>query len=149
MQSIYEDRARSPVFFLSQDDKARIPIGLPAANKQAPFLMMMSRRVRLPDHDFVVATRHKLIPSVYAAAKIDDNGVTYSGPTYVAIRSGKHDKSDASTHAYDFESLIDLPEFKEVIKMPDDQVKPVVIISVDGGPDENPRFEYNMFFPFF
>ena len=28
------------VFFLSQDDKARVPIGITAANKQAPFLCM-------------------------------------------------------------------------------------------------------------
>jgi hypothetical protein len=127
------------VFYLSQDDKCRVPLGLPAATKQSPFLMMMEYRVQLPDHDFVVAPRHKLIPSVYAAAKIDENGVTYSGPTYIAIRSGKHDSSTASTHAHDFDSLFDLNEFRDVIKTEDGLMKPIVIISVDGGPDENPR----------
>ena len=131
-----------PVFFLSQDDKSRVPIGLPAATKQAPFLMTMERRVRLPDHDFVVAGSHKLIPSVYAAAKIDpDNGVTYSGPTFIAIRSAKHDSSNPSTHSFDFDSLYSLDEFKTVCKTSDGKPKPIVIISVDGGPDENPRFE--------
>ena len=129
-----------PVFFLSQDDKCRVPIGLPAANKQAPFLMSMERRVRLPDHDFVVATRHKLIPSVYAAAKISESSVTYSGPTFITIRSGKHDSSNAASHASDFDRLFKLDDFADVMRMNDGKLKPVVIISVDGGPDENPRY---------
>lgn len=51
---------------LSQDDKARVPLGITAANRQGPLLMHLDYRVRLPDHDFTVAKGHKLIPSVYA-----------------------------------------------------------------------------------
>lgn len=47
------------VFFISQDDKARVPIGVTAANKQAPLLMHMEYRIKLPDHDWVIAERHK------------------------------------------------------------------------------------------
>lgn len=39
------------ILFTSQDKKARVPIGITAANKQAPFLMNMEYRIRLPDHD--------------------------------------------------------------------------------------------------
>jgi len=53
-------------FCLSQDDKAKVNIGLVAANKQSPMLMHLDYRVQLPDHDFVIAAKHKLIPSVYA-----------------------------------------------------------------------------------
>ncbi|CAF1516241.1 unnamed protein product [Rotaria sordida] len=60
------------VFFLSQDDKARVPIGLPAARKQAPLLMHLEYKISIPDHDFVVALGHKLIPSVYAACVINE-----------------------------------------------------------------------------
>lgn len=74
------------VFFLSQDDKARVPLGLPAANKQAPILMHLDYVVRLPDHDWVISEGHKLIPSVYAACVIKDGSVSYSGPTFIAIR---------------------------------------------------------------
>ena len=44
-------------------------------------IYIMCYQVRLMDHDFVVAPRHKLIPSVYAVCNIDpDNGkMTYSG----------------------------------------------------------------------
>lgn len=127
-------------FFLSQDDKARIPLGLSAANKQVPILMSMREEVRLPDHDFVVATRHKLIPSVYAACRIEKSCVSYSGPTYIAIRSGKHDKSTAKSHARDFRDLCNLGHFRDVMMSEDGtSVKPVVALSVDGGPDECPR----------
>ena len=54
------------VTFLSQDAKARVPIGITAANKQAPLVMHLEYQVRLPDHDFVKAPGHKLIPDVYA-----------------------------------------------------------------------------------
>ncbi|CAF4485859.1 unnamed protein product [Rotaria sp. Silwood2] len=128
------------VFFLSQDDKARVPIGLPAARKQAPLLMHLDYKISLPDHDFVVASRHKLIPSVYAACTINNkNEVTYSGPTYISIRSGKHSSSTAETHHYDFSLLFESKDFEPVMKV-HGKCKPIVIISVDGGPDENPRF---------
>ena len=72
------------VFYLSQGDKARVPLGITAANKQAPILMHVDYRVRLPDHEFVVPDRHKLIPSVYAAIQIrreedgEPSAVSYS-----------------------------------------------------------------------
>lgn len=136
------------VFFLSQDDKARVPIGLTAANKQAPLLMHVEYRVTLPDHDWVVASRHKLIPSVYAGVVIQPDGlgraeaVGYSGPTYIAVRSGKHSSSTAYAHARDLDKLFELEEFKDMIKFGvDNAIKPIFIITVDGGPDENPRYQ--------
>jgi hypothetical protein len=64
------------VCFLSQDDKARITIGMTAANKQTPFLMHM---VSLSRHDWVVAEKHKLIPSFYTAVQIQPNGIRNLG----------------------------------------------------------------------
>lgn len=86
----------SDVALLSQDDKCRVPIGITAAKLQAPILMHMQYRVSLPDHDWVVGERHKLIPSVYAGLVInekgfgDKNAVSYSRPTFIAIRSGNN-----------------------------------------------------------
>ncbi|CAF1188349.1 unnamed protein product [Rotaria sordida] len=129
------------IFFLSQDDKCKVPIGLPAAKIQAPMLMHLDYRVRLPDHDWTVAPRHQLTPSVYAACMMNENNdVGYSGPTYIAIRSAKHDRSDANSHACDFDRLVGLKEFDKAARDYTGQVKPIVIITVDGGPDENPRF---------
>lgn len=135
------------VVFLSVDDKCRVPIGITAAKNQSPLIMHLDYRVRLPDHDFVKAARHKLIPSVYAGLVIKDGKpcdptrVSYSGPTYIAIRSAKHDSSTAETHAFDLDNVMTLPEFSKLVRREDSTVKPVLIITSDGGPDENPRYE--------
>ncbi|CAF1566007.1 unnamed protein product, partial [Adineta steineri] len=63
-----------------------------------------------------------------------------SGSTYIVIRSAEHDKSISANHRDDFNHLINLEEFKEVALNHSNKVKPIVIITVDGGPDENPRF---------
>ncbi|XP_041371065.1 uncharacterized protein LOC121384651 [Gigantopelta aegis] len=133
------------VTFHSQDDKARVPIGLTAANKQAPLIMHMEYKIKLSDHDFVIAAQHKLVPSVIAAISIGKNsfdspGVTYSGPTYVGIRSAKHSSSSALHHLHDMKRILSLPEFRESMYCQDGLPKPIMIITVDGGPDENPRY---------
>ena len=133
------------VVFHSQDDKCRVPIGLTAANMQAPLVMHMEYKIKLSDHDFVVAPQHKLIPSVIAAIGIKQNsitelsGVTYSGPTYVAIRSAKHSSSTAEQHLFDMKRIALLPEFQDDMFI-NGLHKPIMIITVDGGPDENPRY---------
>ncbi|ESO03128.1 hypothetical protein HELRODRAFT_174018 [Helobdella robusta] len=135
---------------ISQDDKCRVPIGITAAKMQEPMLMHMEYRVRLPDHDWVIGDRHKLIPSVYAGLVISENGygakeaVTYSGPTFISIRSGKHSSSNAMSHARDFERLMKLPEFDTITKTMDQNAKPIFIFFVDGGPDENPRYPHTI-----
>jgi len=136
------------VCFISQDDKCRVPIGVTAANKQSPLLMHVEYRISLPDHDRVVADQHKHIPSVYAGIRIMPDGlgnkkaVSYSGSTYIAIRSGKHSSSTAMSHGLDFERLLHLKEFEDLTRSGIDRlVKPVFVFTVDGGPDENPRYQ--------
>ena len=127
---------------LGIDDKCKVPLGIAAANKQQCILMRMDYKVKLPDHTFAVAEKHKLVPSVYAVCNIDAKrwgsakAVTYSGPTYVAIRSGKHDTTTTFDHGIDILSLYNHPDFKAnlwIHRLP----KPVLIIRTDGGPDQN------------
>lgn len=146
MKSIASVFGPDAVFALSIDDKAKVPIGLAAANKQAPLLMCLEYEVRLPDHDFVIAGGHKLTPSVYAGCVIKSPSehacmsISYSGPMYIAIRSAKHDGSSAYTHGRDVDELLKLDSFQDIAKCPDGSVKPIFLAFVDGGPDENPRF---------
>ena len=44
----------------------RVSIGLISANKETPLIILVEWKVSLPDHNWDVAARHKLIPSVYA-----------------------------------------------------------------------------------
>ena len=66
--------------------------------------MYMEYEIKLPDHDFAVVENHKLIPSVIGdmqvvmSSDLARNAVTYSDPTYVAIRSVKHTGSSAYSH---------------------------------------------------
>ena len=52
------------------DDKAKVLIGITAAKKQTPSLMHMEYQITLPDHDFVVGSKHTLIPSVIGFMKV-------------------------------------------------------------------------------
>uniref|UniRef100_A0A8C4PZQ8 C2H2-type domain-containing protein n=1 Tax=Eptatretus burgeri TaxID=7764 RepID=A0A8C4PZQ8_EPTBU len=130
--------------FMCIDDKARVPIGLTAASKQAPITMHMEYQLRQPDFDPVIAEHHKLIPSVFASCVIAENklqsAVSCSGPTYIAIRSGKHDNSTACTHARDFEHLLERETFKAVMCNAIGELKPILVCSIDDGFNEKPRF---------
>ena len=80
-----------PVLVMSNDDKARVKLGQAAASLQSPLLMHIVYKVRLPDHDFAIGQRHSLIPSVYGICDLDKKGkLTYSGETFIRVRSGKH-----------------------------------------------------------
>ena len=131
--------------YLSQDDKSSVPLGVTAAKKQGSMLMALKVRVRLPDHDFKVGSRHLLTPSVITVCSIDPKvGVTYSGATYVGIRSAKHNGSSAFSHHEDLVKFAAVEKRAFMLEDSDTEFKPVIIKGVDGGPDENPRFENNI-----
>ena len=119
------------VFVISIDDKAKVPIGVTAATKQAPLMMHVSYKVCLPDHDFVKATKYKLNPSVYAGCEIQCCSA-YAEPD--------HESSTAYTHGRDLRKLIHLAEFVSIVKDKEGFIKPVGVLLCDGGTDENSRF---------
>ena len=122
--------------FHSQHNKAKVSTGLTAANKQAPMLMYMEYQVTLPDHDFVVSPKHKLLLSVISDMKLvkskdlTNDAVTYPGVTYIGIRNAKHSALSAFA----------LPEFATSFQTDRHEEKKVMIVTVDGSPDENPRY---------
>merc|ERR1719233_2336160 len=80
--------------------------------KQDKVLMHLDYKVKLPDHQYVVASKHKLKPSVYVMCTVDDKcvgesaAVKYSGPTAVRVHSCKHDTSTSRTHFVDLKLLL-------------------------------------------
>ena len=86
------------------------------------------------------------LPQLYAGIEIEPNAVgmrqavSYSGPTYIAIRSAKHSSTTASSHAKGLDKLLSLDDFKPLAYGLDGKVKPILVLSVDGRPDENPRY---------
>ena len=71
---------------------------------------------------------YKLTQSVYATFEIKpffkSRSRNNSGPTYIAVKSGKHDSSTAYTHGRDFDHLLGLKEFKKAGKHKN-AVKPI------------------------
>ena len=70
-----------------------------------------------------------------------NDAVTYSGATYIGIRSAKHSASSAFVHFQDMMRVRFLPEFATSFQTDRHKEKKVMIVTVDGGPDENPRYE--------
>ena len=98
MQALESLFGPDAILYLSNDDKARVAIGITAANKQASMLMKVSYKVRILDHDFVIASKHTLIPSIYAVCNIDpaDGKMTYSG-MYLIFSFSKKNVENAGT----------------------------------------------------
>ena len=63
------------VLVLSNDDEARVKLGLAAASLPTPMLMSLDYKVRLPDHSIIVGEHHSFIPSVYGVCDINEKGV--------------------------------------------------------------------------
>ena len=81
---------------------------------------------------FVIAERHSLMPSVYGVCDVNEKGrFSYSGDTFIRIRSGKHDSSTPYTNTHDIQEL-----FKWNLV----EAKPILIFMSDGASDEAPRF---------
>ena len=106
------------VLLLSNDNKAKVPLGLAAASLQAPILMNMEYKVRLPVHNFFVGPRHTLIPSLL-----------YSWNIFISICSSKHDSSSTYTHAYYSSEAIYLEDQFWYFPLMVRKMQPVVIRS--------------------
>ena len=106
--------------------------------------MHMEYKVIISDYDYVVASRHKLIPSVTGDMQVRENDFsrdagTYSAPTYCAIRRAKHSGSSAYHHLHNIKRIWSLDIFDGSLKN-NGEAKPVMIVTVDGGPDKNPGY---------
>ena len=92
--------------FISNDDKACVALSLAATSLQAPVLMHLDYRVRLPDHSFVIGECHTLITPVYGLCEISPKStINYLRDTFIQIRSYKHNFLTAYIHAHDMREL--------------------------------------------
>ena len=126
------------VLFLSNDNRARVPLRLAAAFLQTSIFMHMEYEVSLPDHNFVAGPRHTLIPSVYGVCEIKVNGeLSYSGNTFIRICSGKHNYSSAYTNASAHTHVYDMKELFESSNLAE---RSIFVLSNDGEQDSGSRY---------
>ncbi|PKB99677.1 hypothetical protein RhiirA5_429331 [Rhizophagus irregularis] len=103
---------------ISQDDKAKMGLGIPAVGRTFHTLQSVNEPICVADHDFPTGYGQKLIPSVYLMIK-------------------------PITHMQDLNSLTMDSKYDDVLKI-NGNIRPIWILLVDGGPDENPRFLKNI-----
>ena len=79
---------------------------------------------------------------VYASCMIDDTGlIGFAGPTYISIRSAKHDQFNLDSEDVDFDRIVKLKEFEHTARNHVGGIKPIIVMSVDSlEPDNYTRF---------
>ncbi|PKB95214.1 hypothetical protein RhiirA5_437132 [Rhizophagus irregularis] len=100
---------------ISQDDKAKIDLGIPAVGRSFHTLQSVNEPVYVADHDFPAG-----------------NG---QNPLVIGTSS--------LTHMQDLKSLTSDPQYDDALKI-NREIRPIWILLVDGGPDENSRHLKNI-----
>src|SRR5205823_10564962 len=62
---------------ISQDNKAKIPLGIPAVKRIFQTMQSSREPVTLPDYNFLIGMQQKLIPSVYLLINPRDTNNTF------------------------------------------------------------------------
>ena len=133
------------VVMISQDDKAKVNVGIPAVGRTFQTVQSIAEPVEVEDHDFPIGVSQKLVPSVYLMINpADSNDTMRTGQLAIYVRPQWYIGTNSLTHMQDLINLVSMREYKEVFKI-NDTIKPLWVILVDGGPDENPRYLKNIY----
>ncbi|CAB4464558.1 unnamed protein product [Rhizophagus irregularis] len=132
------------VVLISQDDKAKVPLGIAAVGKTFKAIQTVNEPVSVPDHDFPKGSKHKLIPSVYLVINPDNtNDSLRSGKMRIFVRPEYFLGTSCETHMVDLMTITEEEPFHEFTHY-EGAIKPIWCLLTDGGPDENPRFLANI-----
>jgi hypothetical protein len=117
---------------LSQDDKAKVSVGIPAVGRHFETMQTVPEPVSVPDHDFPIGTSQKLIPSVYLMINPKETDESLrTGQIAIFIRAQWHLGSSSITHMTDISSLVANEKFAGVFEY-EGEFKPLWILIVDG-----------------
>ncbi len=149
LASVKAARVFSEVFadeaiIIFQDDKAKIRLGISAVGRTFKTIQSVNEPVTVKDHDFPTGSKMKLISSVYLVINPADSSNTLrTGQLFIFIRPEYFIRTSSTTHIVDLESIISNEEFSSTLKK-EGKVRPIWILIVDGGPDENLRHMKNI-----
>ena len=97
--------------------------------------MSLKCKFQLLDHDFVIASKHKLTPMVTGLRETQDTPVAdrtalkYSGPTVIQVKPLKHAPSNAFIEIKALHSML---RSEEMCKTDGGVTKPILILTRDG-----------------
>ncbi|CAG8672730.1 6442_t:CDS:2 [Gigaspora margarita] len=116
---------------ISQDDKSKS-------------IETINKPVSIPDHDFSLDRKMKLIPSVYLLINPNDTNDSFrSGHFTIYIQPEYFVGTTVLTHMADLISITNSEDYDEVICI-EEKIKPLWVLLVDGRPDENPKHLKNI-----
>ncbi|EXX75382.1 hypothetical protein GLOIN_2v1783204 [Rhizophagus irregularis DAOM 181602=DAOM 197198] len=129
---------------ISQDDKAKIGLGVPAVGRTFHTLQSVNELVSVADHDFPLGNAQKLVPSVYLMIKPNElNDELRTVQLAIFVRRQWSLGTSSLSHMQDLENLTLDPKYNDVLKT-NREIRPIWVLLVDGGPDENPRHLKNI-----
>ena len=130
---------------ISQDDKAKIGLGIPAVGRTFKMVQSVNEPVTIADHDFPMSTKQKLIPSVYLLINLSDSSKTLcTGHMSITVRPEYFVGMSSRTHMADLIKIIHSEQFKETTKC-EEKTKSIWVLIVDGGSDKNLKHLKNIF----
>uniref|UniRef100_U9UP03 Uncharacterized protein n=1 Tax=Rhizophagus irregularis (strain DAOM 181602 / DAOM 197198 / MUCL 43194) TaxID=747089 RepID=U9UP03_RHIID len=102
---------------ISQDDKAKIGLGVPAVGQIFHSLQSVNEPVSVADHDFPLGNAQKLVLSVYFITKLNEsNDELRTGQLAIFVHRQWFLGTFSLTHMQDLESLVLDPQYDDVLK---------------------------------
>ncbi|EXX58145.1 hypothetical protein GLOIN_2v1783204 [Rhizophagus irregularis DAOM 181602=DAOM 197198] len=138
--TVFADKA----VIISQDDKAKIGLGVPAVGQTFRTLQSVHEPVGVADYDFPLGSGQKLVPSVYLMMKPNEsNDELRTGQLAIFVRRQWSLGTSSLSHMQDLKNLALNPKYSDVLKT-NGEVRPIWVLLVNGGPDEDPRHLKNI-----
>ncbi|CAG8854986.1 34397_t:CDS:1, partial [Gigaspora margarita] len=107
----------SASIIISQDDKSKIGLGVPAISRTFRTLQSFAEPVRVSDHNFPCGHDQKLVPSVYLMIQPDKtNDDIRSEQLAIFVRLQWLLGTLSETHMEDLSSLISNAQYTEALK---------------------------------
>ncbi|CAG8839784.1 36143_t:CDS:2, partial [Gigaspora margarita] len=129
---------------ISQDDKAKVGLGVPAVGRTFKSIQSLSKPVAVSDHDFLCGAKQKLIPSVYLIINPENTSETLcQGQLSIYIRPEYFVGTLSLSHMKDLIEISKCDDFVPMLKY-SNRLKSIWFLLVDGGPDENPKHLKNI-----
>src|SRR4051812_11725714 len=125
------------VVLISQNDKVKVSFGIAAVERTFKTMQTINELISVPDHDFSVSVKHKLVSSVYLVINSNDtNDSLCSDQMQIFIHPELFLSTSCETHIV---NLLAITKEKTFHKFTHNEstVKPFWCLLTDGGPNEN------------
>ncbi|CAG8780207.1 34497_t:CDS:2 [Gigaspora margarita] len=110
---------------ISQDDKAKVGLGVPAVSRTFSTLQSINELVKVADHDFPAGFSQLLVPSVYLMIKPNEtNDELRTGQIAIFVHCQWSFGTSSLTHMQDLQCLTQDPQYDEALKT-NSEIRPI------------------------